>query len=187
MNPQQIEAALFAPDNLELEPPCDDMSAQPACMQKDYLIRYTPDIKKGGSHISIQRLAELWSCMLKTYDRKPAKARPKLIRMIETFNYLPGLSLNKEEGQEGTTRAEDENPQIESEQVIRRKLSGESDWPTTDNASQHAFTIIGLRVNPENSRNAAIHVNADTILEETHKKILLTEQVLHKLMFAEKE
>ncbi len=44
-----------------------------------------------------------------------------------------------------------------------------------------------LRINTTDTESAAIYINGDTTLDDPHKKVLLTEQVFHELMFDVKE
>lgn len=58
---------------------------------------------------------------------------------------------------------------------------------TQDNAALEAFLVGTLRINPADTEYAAIYINGDTTLDDPHKKILLTEQAFHGLMFDVKE
>jgi len=174
-------------NNLELEDRSADLLGLPAVVQEDYLIRYMLDIETRGSLMNLQRFVDPWCCTLKIYDRKTGEARPKVVDVVETFNYLLGLRVREQKVREGFLTIEGENPAGETVLVIWRKLSGGSDWSTTDNAALNAFVADELRVNPADTEYAAIYINGDTTLEDPHKKILLTEQVFHELMFADAE
>ena len=174
-------------NNLELENRSADLLGLPVEVQEEYLIRYMLDIETRGSLMNLQRFTDPWGCTLKIYDRKTGEARPKVIDLIETFNYLLGLRVREQKAREGFLTIEGENPAGETVLVIWRKLSGESYWQIMDNAALNAFVANVLRVNPADTEYAAIYINGDTTLEDPHKKILLTEQVFHELMFADAE
>ena len=72
---------------------------------------------------------------------------------------------------------EGENPAGETVLVIWRNVEA------MDNAKLNAFVSKTLRINTADTEYAAIYINGDTTLNDPHKKILLTEQVFHDLMF----
>ena len=172
-------------NNLTLEDRSADTLGLPANVQEEYLIRYMLDVETRDSLVSLQRFEDPWGCTLKVYDRESGEARPQAVDLVETFNYLLGLRVRELKVKDGFLAIEGENPSGETVLVIWRKLSGDSDWPTTDNAALKTFLLETRRTNPANTEYAAIYINGDSTLEDPHKKILLTEQVFHDLMFAD--
>lgn len=172
-------------NNLTLEDRSADLLGLPGDVQEDYLIHYMLDVETRDSLVNLERFADPWGSTLKIYDRTSAEAVPKVIDLVETFNYLLGLCVREFKVDSGFLTIEAENPAGETVLVIWRKLSGDSDWAITDNAALASFLADNLRVNPADTEYAAIYINGDTTLEDPHKKILLTEQVFHELMFAD--
>ncbi|MCK4505137.1 MAG: site-specific DNA-methyltransferase [Candidatus Aegiribacteria sp.] len=164
-------------NNLELEDKTADLLGVPQEFADDYLLRYSLDVESRESLLNLKRFEDSFNCMLKVYNRETGEAEPTIIDLPETFNYLLGLRVRTIQMMDGFLVIEGENPAAESVLVIWRNVHEK------DNAALEAFVNGTLGIDPADTEYSAIYINGDTTLNDPHKKILLTEQVFHGLMF----
>ena len=172
-----LESYEDALNNLTLEDQTPDLLGQSQEIQDDYLLRYFLDTETSGSLLDCEQFKDPFSYQLKIYDRESGEAKPTKVDLPETFNYLLGLKVRTMQMKEEALVIEGENPAGETVLVIWRNVEA------MDNAKLDAFVSKTLRINTADTEYAAIYINGDTTLNDRHKKILLTEQVFHDLMF----
>ena len=164
-------------NNLTLDDQSPDLLGQPAELQNEYLLRYCLDTETSGSLLDCEQFKDPFNYQLKIYDRESGEAKPTKVDLPETFNYLLGLKVRTMQMKEETLVIEGENPTGETVLVIWRNVE------SMDNEKLDKFVSKTLRINTADTEYAAIYINGDTTLNDPHKKILLTEQVFHDLMF----
>jgi len=177
----RLESYEDALNNLALEDRSADLLGLPEQVWDDYLLHYSLDVESRASLLNLARFENPFACTLKIYNRATGEAEPRPIDLPETFNYLLGLRVRTMQMRDGFLVIEGENPAAETVLVIWRNVKEK------DNAALEAFVTGTLRINPADTEYAAVYVNGDTTLDDPHKKILLTEQVFHELMFDVKE
>jgi len=176
----RLESYEDALNNLELEDRSPDLlglPGVPANVAEDYLLRYALDVETRASLLNLERFEDPFNCTLRIYNRQTGEAEPTVIDLPETFNYLLGLRVRTMQMRDGFLVIEGENPAAETVLVIWRNVKEK------DNKALTAFVTKTLRINPAGTEYAAIYINGDTTLDDPHKKILLTEQAFHDLMF----
>ena len=164
-------------NNLTLEDHTPDLLGQPNEIQDEYLLRYCLDTETSGSLLNCEQFKDPFNYQLKIYDRESGEAKPTKVDLPETFNYLLGLKVRTMQMKEEALVIEGENPAGETVLAIWRTVE------EMDNAKLEKFVSKTLRINTADTEYAAIYINGDTTLNDPHKKILLTEQVFHDLMF----
>jgi adenine-specific DNA-methyltransferase len=177
----RLESYEDALNNLTLDDRSADLLGLPEDVQDDYLLRYSLDIETRASLLDLERFENPFDYKLKVYNRETGEAEPHPVDLPETFNYLLGLRVRTMQMRDGFLVIEGENPAAETVLVIWRNVH------ERDNAALEAFVTGTLRINPADTEYAAIYINGDTTLDDPHKKILLTEQAFHGLMFDVKE
>jgi len=173
----RLESYEDALNNLAIEGRADDLLALGPDVQEDYLLRYMLDVETRGSLLNLDRFVDPFSATLRIYNRETGAAEPKPIDLPETFNYLLGLRVREMMMRDGFLTIEGENPAGETVLVIWRNVQEK------DNAALDAFVTGTLRINTADTEYKAIYINGDTTLNDPHKKIMLTEEVFHNLMF----
>ena len=164
-------------NNLALTDQSPDLLGQPRELQDEYLLRYCLDTETSESLLDCEQFKDPFNYQLKIYDRESGEAKPTKVDLPETFNYLLGLKVRTMQMKEETLVIEGENPAAETVLVIWRNVE------SMDNKKLDKFVSKTLRINTADTEYAAIYINGDTTLNDPHKKILLTEQVFHDLMF----
>lgn len=177
----RLESYEDALNNLELEDREADLLGMPAKVSQDYMLRYALDVETRKSLLNLQRFVDPFNASLKIYSRQTGEAEPTTIDLPETFNYLLGLRVRSMQMRDGFLVIEGENPAAETVLVIWRNVNEK------DNNALATFVTKTLRINPADTEYAVIYINGDTTLDDPHKKIHLTEQAFHNLMFDVKE
>jgi len=164
-------------DNLALEDRSPDLLGEKQEVQDEYLLRYCLELETTRSLLDACRFNTPFDFVLKTFDRCTGNVRSQQVDLPETFNYLLGLKVRTMQMKEGALVIEGENPAGETVLVIWRNVD------EMDNEKLDEFVSKTLRINTADTEYAAIYINGDTTLNDPHKKILLTEEVFHALMF----
>jgi adenine-specific DNA-methyltransferase len=173
----RLESYEDALNNLELEDRSADLLGLPEDVAEDYLLRYSLDVETRAGLLNLERFEDPFNCTLRICNRETGETEPKAVDLPETFNYLLGLRVRTMRMRDGFLVIEGENPAAEAVLVIWRNVREK------DNAALEKFFAESLRIKPADAPYAAIYVNGDTTLDDPQKKILLTEQVFHELMF----
>lgn len=181
----RLESYEDALNNLNLgEDRSADLLGLDDSVREDYLFSYMLDVESRGHLLNLERFRDPWGCQLKIHDPHTGKSEPKAIDLIETFNYLIGITVHELKLKDGFLRIEGENPQGETILIIWRKLEGESDWPETTNADLQTYVENTPGLNPADTEYAAIYVNGDHTLDDPHSKISVIEDAFYDRMFA---
>jgi len=168
-------------NNLELEDRQPDLLGLADSVQEDYLLRYMLDVETSKSLINLDRFEDPFNATLKIYDRSTGELVTKVIDLPETFNYLLGLCVRELRYRDGFLTYEGDNPAGETVLIIWRNTKDKN------NKELEKFVTDTLRINTADTEYRAIYINGDTTLNDPHKKIILTEDAFHKLMFDVRE
>ncbi|HRX49493.1 MAG TPA: DNA methyltransferase, partial [Spirochaetota bacterium] len=168
-------------NNLELEDRQPDLLGLADSVQEDYLLRYMLDVETSKSLINLDRFEDPFNATLKIYDRSTGELVTKVIDLPETFNYLLGLRVRELRYRDGFLTYEGDNPAGETVLIIWRNTKYKN------NKELEKFVTDTLRINTADTEYRAIYINGDTTLNDPHKKIILTEDAFHKLMFDVRE
>jgi len=180
-----LESYEDALNNLDLgEDRSADLLGLDDSVQEDYLFSYMLDVETRGHLMNLERFRDPWGCQLKIHDPHTGKSEPKNIDLIETFNYLIGITVHELKLKDGFLSIEGENPQGETILILWRKLEGESDWQETTNADLQTHVENTRGLNPADTEYAAIYVNGDHTLDDPQSKISVIEDVFYDRMFA---
>ena len=180
----RLESYEDALNNLDLgEDRTPDLLGLGDQVREDYLFSYLLDVETRGHLMNLQRFRDPWGCQLKIHDPHTGKAEPKVIDLVETFNYLLGVTVREVKVQDGFLTLEGESPSGETVLIVWRKLEGESDWPTTDNEALKTFITERRRINTAATEYHAIYINGDHTLEDPLSKIHCIEEEFYERMF----
>ena len=179
-------------------------------LSEDYLIHYMLDMESRGSLLDLKQFKTPFSYQMKITERNETKKRP--VDLIETFNYLIGLSVVRQStvsyfraepdtagSYEGAVRLiKDSNGHYGFKQIEGLSPDGQkvliiwrivTDDILTSNAALDAY-FMKYRINSQDNEFDIIYVNGDNNLEnlrtdEENWKVKLTETEFKKQMFAE--
>jgi adenine-specific DNA-methyltransferase len=180
----RLESYEDALNNLDLgEDRTPDLLGLSDQVREDYLFSYLLDVETRGHLMSLKRFRDPWGCQLKIHDPHTGKSEPRVIDLIETFNYLIGVTVREIKVQDGFLTIEGESPAGETILIVWRKLEGESDWPTTDNAALKTFITERRRINTAATEYHTIYINGDHTLEDPQSKIHCIEEEFYERMF----
>lgn len=180
----RLESYEDALNNLDLgEDRTPDLLGLGNQVREDYLFSYLLDVETRGHLLNLERFRDPWSCQLKIHDPHTGKSEPRVIDLVETFNYLIGITVREIKVQDGFLTIEGESPAGETILIVWRKLKGESDWPTTDNAALKSFITERRRINTAATEYHAIYINGDHTLEDPQSKIHCIEEEFYERMF----
>ncbi len=178
---EQYEDSL---NNLELEDRSADLLGFEDAVQEEYLFHYMLDFETRGHLLNLERFTDPWGSQLKIYNPNSGNAEPKTIDLVESFNYLIGLTVTEWKMRDGFLTIEGSNPEGQPVLVIWRKTADSgSDWQVTDNPALTTFIESTRRINLSDTEYEAIYVNGDHTLHDPMNKIFLTEHVFYEEMF----
>ena len=172
-------------------------------VREEFLFSYLLDVETRGHLLNLERFRDPWGCQLKIHDPHTGRGEARAVDLVETFNYLLGVTVREirvqgtKDKPESLLTIEGENPDGESILIIWRRLEAnpnvdephKTDWPVTDNEDLKAFaatnrgTARGL--NPADTEFHAIYINGDHTLADPNSKIHCIEEVFYERMFTD--
>ena len=180
----RLESYEDALNNLDLgEDRTPDLLGLGDQVREDYLFSYLLDVETRGHLMNLQRFRDPWGCQIKVHDPHTGKAEPKVVDLVETFNYLLGVTVREVKVQDGFLTLEGESPSGETMLIVWRKLEGASDWQTTDNEALKTFFTERRRIDTATTEYHAIYINGDHTLEDPQSKIHCIEEEFYERMF----
>lgn len=180
----RLESYEDALNNLDLgEDRAPDLLGLGDQVREDYLFSYLLDVETRGHLLNLDRFRDPFGCQLKIHDPHSGKSEPRVIDLVETFNYLLGVTVREVKCREGFLTIEGESPTGQTILILWRKLDGASDWPITSNEDLKTFVRQTLRLNPADTEYHAIYLNGDHTLEDPQSKIHCIEEVFYERMF----
>jgi adenine-specific DNA-methyltransferase len=153
--------------------------------REDYLLRYMLDLETQGSAslLDVERFADPFAYRLDISEG--GETRNVVVDLVETFNWLLGLRVERLRAADGYRTVEGTNPDGERVLVIWRRLAEQA----ADNAAlEQFFTAQGYATRPEGRALDRVYVNGDCTLGNLRAmddrcKVLLTEAEFKRLMF----
>ena len=163
-----------------------DLSAPDAA--EDYRLGYMLDLESAGSAslLSIAAFTDPWNYTLDVATGTAGETRPVNVDLVETFNWLLGLTVTSQSRSGGVLWVEGTNPQGEKVLVLWRKTTGASsvDAPALNDWCRK------LKVSVLDGEYALIYVNGDHHLDNLRRpdqtwKVRLIDEEFPRLMFAD--
>lgn len=204
---QSLESYEDALSNIELS---DNGGQLKALLGEDYLIHYMVDLESRSSLLDVEAFANPFAYTMKITEKNECKERP--VDLVETFNYLIGLTVARQSALEYYLSKLAEKPAYEgavdlvsdiSGQYIFRQIEGTLPdgrrvlviWRTVtedlvaSNAALDAY-FTTYRKNADDRKYDVIFVNGDSNLENLRSnnenwKVEMTEIEFKKRMFEE--
>ena len=168
-------------NNLILKPrtkPQEDMLASNPSLREDYMLGYWLDVETADSPslLNIEQFEDPFNYKLNIATGSVGATKPTCVDLVETFNYLIGLTVKHIDTVRGFRVVTGTNPKDESVLVIWRNLKEK------DNAALEAF-MEKQAYHPRDTEFDHIYVNGDHTLEDPHSKVKMIEIEFKRLMF----
>ena len=157
--------------------------------REQYALRYwiTAETRGSASLLDIQRFENPWSYTLEVAHSSATETRPVTVDLVETFNYLLGLRVNRVDHTCGVTLVQGTLPpspgHVTGEQALVL-------WRNTLQMDAEALDkfLWSQRINPRDMEFDVIYVNGDNYLKNSRRvdetwEVRLIEHEFHRLMF----
>lgn len=203
----RLESYEDALSNIELK---NDPNQMSMLFGEEYLIRYMLDLESKDSLLNVAAFKDPFSYKMKITEKNECKERP--VDLIETFNYLIGLTVTHQGAISYFSAKPAADPAYEGAVDLRKDLGGQygfrqiegtlpdgrralviwrtvSDDVLESNAALDAY-FTKYRINPADREYDVIFVNGDNNLENLRTtnetwKVQMTETEFKKRMFEE--
>ena len=203
----RLESYEDALSNIELK---DDAGQMSLLFGEEYLVRYMLDLESKDSLLNIAAFKDPFAYKMKITEKNECKERP--VDLIETFNYLIGLTVTHQGAVSYFSARPAADPAYEGAVELRKDLGGQyafrqiegtlpdgrralviwrtvSDNVLESNAALDAY-FTKYRINPADREYDVIFVNGDSNLENLRTpneswKVQMTEIEFKKRMFEE--
>lgn len=172
-------------NNLELTRSQDRlvMIATNSSLKEEYMLSYMINLETLGSAslLNMDRFADPWNYTMKISSGSVGETKVTPVDLVETFNYLLGLTVVRRKMIRGIEVIEGTNPDGESVLVIWRNTKTVSNEQLDEFFRKQEF-------NPRDTEFDLIYVNGDNNLENLKRadetwKVRLTEEEFKRLMF----
>jgi len=153
------------------------LEANPS-LREDYMLGYWLDVETADSPslLNIEQFENPFNYKLNIATGSVGATKPTRVDLVETFNYLIGLTVKHIDTVRGFRVVTGTNPKDESVLVIWRNLKEK------DNAALEAF-MEKQAYHPRDTEFDHIYVNGDHTLEDPHSKVKMIEIEFKRLMF----
>lgn len=153
--------------------------------REGYLLRYMLDWEAGAARITTDRFAHPFDSILNVAGDTVGERRPVTVDLVETFNYLIGLTVKSRYEVGGCRIVEGYDPAGDHVLIVWRDLDA------TDNEALNQL-FLKQRINIRDREFDLIYVNGDNNLENIRRedeswKVRLIEHEFTARMFAESE
>lgn len=178
----RLESYEDALTNIELS---DNSGQLKALLGEDYMIHYMMDLESRGSLLDVEAFANPFAYTMKITEKNECKERP--VDLVETFNYLIGLTVARQSAIEYYLSKSAEHPTYEGAVDLVSDISGQyafrqiegtlpdgrralviwrtvTDDIVASNAALDAY-FTTYRKNADDRRYDVIFVNGDSNLE----------------------
>ena len=147
-------------------------------LKEDYMLSYWLDVetKNSSSLLNLNQFEDPFNYKLNIAAGSVGVTKPTNVDLVETFNYLLGLTVKQIDTIRGFKVVVGQNPQDESVLVVWRVLADK------DNAALEEF-MNKSKYHPKDTEFDHIYVNGDHTLEDPHSKVKMTEIEFKRLMF----
>ncbi|MBU4231605.1 MAG: site-specific DNA-methyltransferase [Proteobacteria bacterium] len=151
--------------------------------RESYMLSYMLDVERQGSpsFLNIQAFEDPFRYKVNIASGSVGETRPVTVDLVETFNYLLGLTVRHLDHIRGFRVVQGTNPQGEKVLVIWRNLKEKTNTDLEEFFRKQEY-------NPKDLEFDLIYVNGDNNLENLRRpdetwKVRLIEEEFHRLMF----
>jgi adenine-specific DNA-methyltransferase len=168
---------------LKRTPEQRSLLADTPSLKEEYMLSYMMDLEAEGSAslLNVDTFADPWNYKLKIATGSAGETKTRPVDLVETFNYLLGLTVVRRIVIRGIEVVEGTNPEGEKVLVI---------WRNTDKVSNAQLNEFFRKQDfrPREGEFNLIYVNGDSNLENFRLpdetwKVRLTEEEFKRLMF----
>jgi adenine-specific DNA-methyltransferase len=147
-------------------------------LNEDYMLGYWLDVETtdSSSLLNVQQFEDPFNYKLNIGSGSVGATKPTTVDLVETFNYLIGLTVKTIDVLKGFKLVTGTNPQRETVLVVWRNIK------ENDNAVLESF-LDKQGYNPRDTEFDHIYVNGDHTLEDPQSKVKMTEIEFKRLMF----
>lgn len=152
-------------------------------LKEEYMLSYMMDLEAEGSAslLNADGFSDPWNYTLKIAAGSAGETKARPVDLVETFNYLLGLTVVRRNVIRGVEVVEGTNPEGEKVLVIWRNTTKVSNDQLDEFFRKQEF-------NPRDTEFHLIYVNGDNNLENLKRadetwKVRLTEEEFKRLMF----
>jgi adenine-specific DNA-methyltransferase len=152
-------------------------------LKEEYMLSYMMDLETEGSAslLNVDRFDDPWNYTMKIATGSAGETKVRPVDLVETFNYLIGLTVIRRDFIRGIEVIEGTNPEGENVLVIWRNTKETSNEQLDEFFRKQDF-------NTRDSEFDLIYVNGDNNLENLKKpdetwKVRLIEEDFKRLMF----
>ena len=170
-------------NNLELKrtKPQQMLISESSSFKESYMLSYMLDVESKESLLKISAFEDPFNYKLKIATDSAGETKPMVVDLVETFNYLIGLTVNHIDHVQGYRIIQGTNPKGEKSLVIWRNTKEK----TNDDLEKF---FRKQNYNPKDMEFAVIYVNGDNNLENIKRedetwKVRLIEEEFKRLMF----
>ena len=145
---------------------------------EDYMLGYWLDVetRDSDSLLNVEQFEDPFNYKLNIATDSVGATKPTLVDLVETFNYLLGLTIQHIDTVRGFKVITGTNPKDESVLVIWRKVKVQNNA-----VLEEFFDKSGY--NPCDTEYDHIYVNGDHTLDDPHSKVKMIEIEFKRLMF----
>jgi len=149
---------------------------------QDYMLGYWLDVEttESPSLLNIEQFEDPFNYKLNIGSGSVGAITPSTVDLVETFNYLIGLTVKTMDVIRGFKIVTGTNPKGETVLVVWRNLQEK------DNTALEEF-LDKQGYNPRDTEFEHIYVNGDHTLEDPQSKVKMTEIEFKRLMFDVKD
>jgi len=151
-------------------------------LREDYTLGYWLDVETADSPslLNIEQFEDPFNYKLNIGSGSVGATTPTTVDLVETFNYLVGLTVKAMDLIRGFKIVTGTNPKGETVLVVWRNLKEK------DNTALEEF-LDKQGYNPRDTEFEHIYVNGDHTLEDPQSKVKMTEIEFKRLMFDVKD
>ena len=155
----------------------DLLKGNPA-LREDYMLGYWLDVETADSPslLNIDQFENPFDYKLNIATGSVGATKPTRVDLVETFNYLIGLTVKHIDTMRGFRVVTGTNPKDESVLVIWRNLKEKDNTALEEFMEKQAY-------HPRDTEFDHIYVNGDHTLEDPHSKVKMIEIEFKRLMF----
>lgn len=155
----------------------DLLEASPS-LREDYMLGYWLDVEtaESPSLLNIEQFENPFDYKINIATGSVGATKPTRVDLVETFNYLIGLTVKHIDTVRGFKVITGTNPKDESVLIIWRSLKEK------DNAALEEFMEKQV-YHPRDTEFEHIYINGDYTLEDPHSKVKMIEIEFKRLMF----
>lgn len=171
-------------NNLHLQQmPVQESSLQKAAEEQrdEYMLGYFLNLESEQSPglLDLNQFRDPFSYKLEIATHSAGETVPTTVDLLETFNWLLGLTVKQIDEQKGFVIVTGEKRSGGRTLIIWRRLA---DDLVADN-EQLEKLLAKLAVSPADTEYDFIYINGSHTLNDPHKKVHLTEEAFKRLMF----